>query len=774
MRSTSENKLLKPSPRLSFFENVLLVVTLSLIILRVTYIENPHIEQMQTQFFLTSEIVSLYMSTVLLACFALWLLVSFLTNRFRWRKTSLGVGTGLFLAAGVIACWAASDKRAAVTDLVVLMTPMVTAMFLVQLLATKQKTQLAVLLVLAVGVTMAAQCIDQLAASNKDMIQAYERNPAEQLRQLNIEPDSLEQWMYEHRLYSKNISGFLMTSNSAASFFLLAVFGGLGVCIETLRLRRKPECVTAFVGYALAVVFVVGGLFMTQSKGGIGAFGIGLGLLAALSLFGGRLWRHRVAVAAVLLIGLLLSTAAVIAYGVQHGRLPGGNSMLVRWQYWQATVHMIADHLATGIGGGNFGFLYPLYKIPAASETIQDPHNFILSLLSQYGPLGLLAFLAAVLYPVFKSLKAQFEPPDWGTSPLSPPKEKRVWLGLLGVSTLLLLFIRPMLVDTNFLYQSAGVRSAAYVVLYLFPAGVFVLAFGLLGAVAIGDASMQSRRSYLSLALICGMAAVLIHNLVDFALFEPGIWSIFWLFSAMLVACRHNNATSDNAPRPLSGAGRLAAIIGVIVVFSGYLAVAVIPPVKANRLFRAALFSRTPQWAVLDRAVAADPLAPDTAYNAAGMMMQMAAQQHPMAKDDMLLERAAGFSDIAQQRNPESFKPWRLKTDIALMQADNPDAAAEKKYLDEAYADLSKALARYPGSDRIHYNLAQVADRLNRPREALAHYQKAVAIEQAYQAQFKVMYPDRRPVISRLGNTAYTIATARIEELQKQLQTAPN
>ena len=45
-------------------------------------------------------------------------------NRFRWRKTSLGVAVGLFLLAGAGACLAASNKRAAVTDLVLLGTPM--------------------------------------------------------------------------------------------------------------------------------------------------------------------------------------------------------------------------------------------------------------------------------------------------------------------------------------------------------------------------------------------------------------------------------------------------------------------------------------------------------------------------------------------------------------------------------------------------------------------------------------------------------------------------
>ena len=77
-----------------------------------------------------------------------------------------------------------------------------------------------------------------------------------------------------------------------------------------------------------------------------------------------------------------------------------------------------------------------------------------------------------------------------------------------------------------------------------------------------------------------------------------------------------------------------------------------------------------------------------------------------------------------------------------------------------------------PGSDRMHYTLGMVAEELQQPQQALAHFQKAVEIEEAYRSQFKIMYPDRKPVVSRIGHTAYTTATAKIEELQKQLNGA--
>ena len=77
--------------------------------------------------------------------------------------------------------------------------------------------------------------------------------------------------------------------------------------------------------------------------------------------------------------------------------------MLVRWQYWDASVKMFLDNHIIGVGGGNFSSYYPQYKTPSAPETVSDPHCFVLSILTQYGPLALLGFLIIILVPLWRN-----------------------------------------------------------------------------------------------------------------------------------------------------------------------------------------------------------------------------------------------------------------------------------------------------------------------------------------------------------------------------------
>jgi energy-coupling factor transporter transmembrane protein EcfT len=127
----------------------------------------------------------------------------------------------------------------------------------------------------------------------------------------------------------------------------------------------------ALACYVLAFITVLSGLFLTQSKGGIGAFMLGVILLVLLLIFGKKIWKRRRVVGIVALLVIVAGTGLVIAHGLHHGRLPGGTSMLVRWQYWESTAQMIRDHIFTGGGGGNYPEFYTHYKTPEASETVQ-------------------------------------------------------------------------------------------------------------------------------------------------------------------------------------------------------------------------------------------------------------------------------------------------------------------------------------------------------------------------------------------------------------------
>jgi hypothetical protein len=136
--------------------------------------------------------------------------------------------------------------------------------------------------------------------------------------------------MYEHRLYSKGVRGFLLTGNSTATYFLVAIFAGIGLCADgAVSLRRlkdkqsREQTLAAMICYGLVTGLIGGGLMMTQSKGGIGALIIGLGLFAILAAFGRWIGRYRRASGVIVLLLIVTASALAVGYGMRHGRLPG-------------------------------------------------------------------------------------------------------------------------------------------------------------------------------------------------------------------------------------------------------------------------------------------------------------------------------------------------------------------------------------------------------------------------------------------------------------------
>lgn len=753
-----------PSPGMLWLESILMCITFGVTVLRLTIVEVPFINQPHIRLFFSAENFSLLLSTVLLACAVLWFLAAILTGRLRWRRTWFGFWVTTYIVAGVITIIFASDKRTAVSELVFLAAPMISAMMLVQWLRSESTLRYALLLILAVGAAATVQCFDQQAESNEMAVAEYETNPAEHLEKIGIEPDSMEHWMYEHRIYSKDIRGFMMTSNSAATFFLMALFAAAGLCLQTISKPITQSRLVALICYVLAGGCVLLGLFLTQSKGGIGAFVLSSILLVLLLVFGKQIRRRGRLFGILVLLLVVAAAGLIINYGLRHDRLPGGNSMLVRWQYWVSTAEMVRDHILTGVGGGNFSVFYMHYKVPAALETVRDPHNWILSLLAQYGPLGLIAFAGAIgtvlvrglNYDFVKDLKRPVNPSE---------KNGHLWAGFLTVSLLMLLFIRPMLVDVEFLQQSPDVRTAAYLVLYLFPAGIFVFTYIFLWAATRSEPAVSSRRHDLSIALACGLIAVLVHNLVDFAIFEPGNWLLFWVFAAIIIAEIHNAGENTGSVYTLDPSKRLGLGAGIVLLSIVYLAMALLPPMRAESLFKQFLTGAARKEQVLQNAIAADPLSPKAAYQAAAIYKQTYERHHIKKKD--FIDEAIELAPTAVDRNPADFKAWRLLGQINMLLAEQAAEEQKQKYLKVAFDSYQEAVNRYPGSDKLHFDLAGVAEQLGRDDIALCCYQSAVDIEDAYRAQFKIMYPERKTVISRLGEARYTQAKVRIKELSE-------
>lgn len=741
---------------------VLLGLCLSLLALRTTYTEAPVPQALTLPGSMDDAVYGLTVSGLLIFALLFWLLWQVCSGRSIYRVTGIEIGLGLFLLAATVSTFGASDKRQAINHTVMLAAPVVATILLVQILDSTSKVRAVLLVVAALGVVCAYQCAEQFLVSNAIAIEQYEKAPETLLNPLGIEPGTFQAFLFEHRLYSRGIRGFFTTGNSAASFAMLAAFAGMALLLpqqsaDADRPSRSRWCPV------VSMLIILAGLGLTQSKGGILAFFVAVALFALFVLLRKRLAEHRqaarIAAVAVIVIASLAVGGLAAVYGLRHGRLPGGNSMLVRWQYWHATARMVADHPVAGIGPGNFAQNYTRYKPASAPESVSDPHNWPLSLLAQCGPLGLLGFLAMIVVPIYRATGRPIAEPvlsDDRRAGARPPAIVMLW-----VVSISLLVLRPLLIPASW---SGEIEVVLYevVALYVAPAAAFLIG-SVLFAAALKSRSNEANltdRTMVRTAVGCAVAGVLLHNLVDFAIFEPGIWSTLWTLMACLIAVGHQRRPLATIVLPAAKPLRWTAPLVGLLLLGTYIHVIWWPVyggATRTRLGRQAAsvgrFDRA--HALLDAAAALDPLSPRPLNVNGRLYLQRA--EHNVAGQSLLLEKAAESFHTAIERDPADYKNYERAGDVATLAGRH----------EEAQQWYAQAADRYPGSGRLQLRLARVAERIGNDDAALEHYRKAIEIEDAFRRQFRQMYPGRTPVVSRLGQENYALAKRRSEELAR-------
>ena len=459
----------------TLFESVALVICLAILALRATHTESPHTLTINADQFLTNQAFSIILSSILLLLPCLWLIFSALKNKLPRRLTALEIPILAFIAAAAIGIYVASNKRLAINDAVTLLAPMFAAVMLARILNTKTKINLVMLVIVSLAFVTSIQCIDQYLAGNDDMIRQYEQDPQQFLDTVGAQPGTLKEFQFIHRLYSKDIRGFLTTSNSTGSFMIIAAFVSVALFIEKLKHLPDPDAHVTILLHALIALVIVAGLIITKSKGALLAAFVAAAMFATWLAFRKTIQKYRKQILILAIIAIVAVTFITINYGTTHGKLPGGNSMLVRWQYWTGAAKMYADHPLTGVGGGNFADHYAKYKIAAAPETVKDPHNFLLSILTQYGPLGLIALLAAIAIPLYKTA-FKTNPPLLTENQNQPAQNLKLNTTVLITIIASLLFIRPFLIGTKISGSFAEIISAI-IILYILPAILFAIPY---------------------------------------------------------------------------------------------------------------------------------------------------------------------------------------------------------------------------------------------------------------------------------------------------------
>lgn len=760
---------------LSLFETGLFICCIVVLAFRTTHTESPTPQPTQIPAAINDTVYSISMSGILIFSLLLLLLGRLFSRRFSYKTTSLEIGLVIFLAAAAIASYFAPDKRAAITTSLMITAPLCMAVLLVQLLNSQARIKILLVSIMTLGIIVCWQSAEQVFVSHNLMLEQYKNDPHSILDPLGIAPGSLNQMLLEHRLLSKGAAASFTTANSAGSFMILAAFAAIALLSECIRARKsEPLPLVNCLVAALAVVLILFGLVLTRSKGAMTAFILALGvfviLLAAKRV---RLCKNIILACVVLAVVVLIPLVAW--FGHKYGKLPGGNSMLVRWQYWNASARMIADHPVSGIGPGNFETVYHNYKTPSAPESVSDPHCFLLSVLAQYGPAGLSGFLLFILVALWRSTLSVSD--GLVTEDKADVSFKKMSIFCIAAVVIAMLILRPFIEPPSTARQ---LDEKLYVIFgsLMAPAILFFVGFVLIMKILqnpqTGRYSVQST-SVTSVALFAGLFGVLVHNLVDFAILEPGVLMTFCACLACLISlCLQAKIPACDIERSTSNVRGsifipVAAAIAVAAAGFCYFKYALIPVIKSTSKITEASFpasiGRFPlAHNLLEAATDDDPLSPVAPLKNGQMYLRHI--YSPLIPRDEMMTKAEQSLFVAAQRNPADYRPFSALADLYLTRVQlAPDVKTQ--WLAQALDAVSIAVSLYPGQAELHFELATIAEELGKNDLATEHYRKTVEIEDGFREQFRVMYPNRA-VISRLPEDEYDLAKRQLKILPEK------
>jgi hypothetical protein len=395
----------------------------------------------------------------------------------------------------------------------------------------------------------------------RDLQTAWDTNRADILREHNWTADSFEAKQFEMRIRNGEPMGFSASPNTYAA--LLALLGTIaaGAAIQKIRDHDAGGWIAAPI---VCVVLALPCLILSGSKGAGGTAilaAIVLGVCAAHP----EALRHQsrkiywLGWAAVVLFG-----CALVGHGLYHHTL-FHVSLTFRWQYWVGAARLIAAHPLRGVGFENFGSRYLAYRLPIASEEVRDPHNFIVRIVAELGIIGGVLLALALL-------RLAWETTQLPLRMAAPTADDADWLPRAArqLATRRIVGIATAAIALNVLASVDFESTGAFVFIELMRRMLFwlLLLVGIsAGSLRLAVAHRRHLRSdeieyysddrsapWILYAILVALAMFLIHNLIDFALFEPGPMLLFGLLAGSALGVRR-------PPEDASGSGRIWAVL---------------------------------------------------------------------------------------------------------------------------------------------------------------------------------------------------------------------
>jgi tetratricopeptide (TPR) repeat protein len=345
------------------------------------------------------------------------------------------------------------------------------------------------------------------------------------------------------------------------------------------------------------------------------------------------------------------------------------------------------------------------------------------------------------------------------------PAFKKLAIILAIIVSAALLSIRPIVFPMP-PAASPQERQAGIIIFYIMPVVVFIAGFLL---VAAGQRPTKMFHTSITAALFCAVLGVALHNLVDFAIFEPGVYTTFWAIAACLIATDYQR---KSRPQPVLSPpifAKVAALVVALVMFGVYFYFVWQPVYKSTAKIQQAQEAASvgefeKAHNLLTAAAKDDPLSSAPSLLNGRLYLQRFLESQPGQSN--LLQKSEKHLRDAIKRNKADFENFEQLTEVYNQWA---EVSTQKRadLLTKAFGSASRAVELYPGVGRLRIELAKTAEKLGKTDVALQQYKKAVEIEDAYRRQFRIMYPDRE-IFSRLGEEKYNSAKQRLKSLTGQ------
>ncbi|HEX4054650.1 MAG TPA: O-antigen ligase family protein [Tepidisphaeraceae bacterium] len=384
------------------------------------------------------------------------------------------------------------------------------------------------------------------------------------LQQQGLDPNSFAGQAFVRKI--GELVGFNASANSFAGLIVLLMTIGLGVVIQRVKDRDDPGWAVALaIFFPLAIWLLVD----TQSKAALVMPVLVIGLFAIL-------WRWRGPIARQskrwFWIGcgiVALCIAAVIGHGLFHHGLPTA-SLNFRWRYWSAAWRMFLRHPIRGFGWENFGPHYVRDRLPAASEEIRDPHDFLIRFFVELGAVGGI-LLVAWLGRLWWDLTRPVAPPAVVPPPAKTPNYRDI---------LFLCVIAVVAILINTLASVDFAQSTGYIAMAMIKRLLYLCAL-VIGCLVVSLRNLENPRiderpaPWILYGILVGVGVFLIHNLIEFSIFEPGPTCLFGILVGAALGIRLGNPPVRTPHISRIAIGALAATCAIWFAAVGWIVVPV-------------------------------------------------------------------------------------------------------------------------------------------------------------------------------------------------------